>query len=113
MDLARRHTWTDIERWIAKSSRILIKKLARNDYAWADGPKHGHQNGTYIPREIREAGFFPPLENSNPAKPHIFDTRFETFCPETGEIISEEHTSELQSLMRNTYAVFCLQQKMI
>src|SRR3546814_6723098 len=23
---------------------------------------------------------------------------------------SEEHTSELQSLMRNTYAVFCLQQ---
>src|SRR3546814_1692662 len=24
---------------------------------------------------------------------------------------SEEHTSELQSLMRNTYAVFCLQQK--
>src|SRR3546814_8060396 len=24
---------------------------------------------------------------------------------------SEEHTSELQSLMRNSYAVFCLQQK--
>src|SRR3546814_7608950 len=24
---------------------------------------------------------------------------------------SEEHTSELQSLMRNTYAVLCLQQK--
>src|SRR3546814_2403457 len=24
---------------------------------------------------------------------------------------SEEHTSELQSLMRNTYAVFCLQKK--
>src|SRR3546814_6446993 len=26
-------------------------------------------------------------------------------------IRSEEHTSELQSLMRNTYAVFCLQKK--
>src|SRR3546814_2350761 len=26
---------------------------------------------------------------------------------------SEEHTSELQSLMRNTYAVFCLKQKNI
>src|SRR3546814_4721999 len=25
-----------------------------------------------------------------------------------GEIRSEEHTSELQSLMRNSYAVFCL-----
>src|SRR3546814_7382035 len=30
-----------------------------------------------------------------------------------GEIVtrSEEHTSELQSLMRNSYAVFCLQKK--
>src|SRR3546814_4224083 len=26
---------------------------------------------------------------------------------------SEEHTSELQSLMRNSYAVFCLNKKMI
>src|SRR3546814_3775659 len=26
---------------------------------------------------------------------------------------SEEHTSELQSLMRNSYAVFCLQKKII
>src|SRR3546814_9382434 len=26
---------------------------------------------------------------------------------------SEEHTSELQSLMRNSYAVFCLKQKKI
>src|SRR3546814_8491198 len=28
-----------------------------------------------------------------------------------GEDRSEEHTSELQSLMRNSYAVFCLQKK--
>src|SRR3546814_1117977 len=28
-----------------------------------------------------------------------------------GEERSEEHTSELQSLMRNTYAVFCLKHK--
>src|SRR3546814_4587011 len=27
------------------------------------------------------------------------------------ELRSEEHTSELQSLMRNSYAVFCLQKK--
>src|SRR3546814_1942886 len=27
------------------------------------------------------------------------------------EVRSEEHTSELQSLMRNSYAVFCLKQK--
>src|SRR3546814_6997440 len=29
----------------------------------------------------------------------------------SGNIRSEEHTSELQSLMRNAYAVFCLKQK--
>src|SRR3546814_7154115 len=29
----------------------------------------------------------------------------------TGEVRSEEHTSELQSLMRSSYAVFCLKKK--
>src|SRR3546814_1820616 len=31
------------------------------------------------------------------------------FCPKAGR--SEEHTSELQSLMRISYAVFCLKKK--
>src|SRR3546814_10615660 len=31
--------------------------------------------------------------------------------PSQGEGRSEEHTSELQSLMRNSYAVFCLKKK--
>src|SRR3546814_1522934 len=31
----------------------------------------------------------------------------------TGKIRSEEHTSELQSLMRTSYAVFCLKKKTI
>src|SRR3546814_7198296 len=30
---------------------------------------------------------------------------------ETADLRSEEHTSELQSLMRNSYAVFCLKKK--
>src|SRR3546814_9747654 len=30
---------------------------------------------------------------------------------ETSQVRSEEHTSELQSLMRNSYAVFCLNKK--
>src|SRR3546814_4301629 len=32
-------------------------------------------------------------------------------CPPGLEIRSEEHTSELQSLMRISYAVFCLKKK--
>src|SRR3546814_9313689 len=33
------------------------------------------------------------------------------FCLEPAISRSEEHTSELQSLMRNSYAVFCLKKK--
>src|SRR3546814_4143952 len=33
------------------------------------------------------------------------------YAPEAGNIRSEEHTSELQSLMRISYAVFCLKKK--
>src|SRR3546814_1226719 len=32
-------------------------------------------------------------------------------APESANNRSEEHTSELQSLMRNSYAVFCLKNK--
>ncbi|WP_343855358.1 type II restriction endonuclease [Rhodanobacter soli] len=83
--MANRPSWTDIRSWVAKSSRILIKKLARNDCGWADNAKNGHQNGVYVPREIREDGFFPEVRNTNPDKPHILDTLFETFWPSTGE----------------------------
>src|SRR3546814_1289373 len=34
-----------------------------------------------------------------------------TECHRSASIRSEEHTSELQSLMRISYAVFCLQKK--
>src|SRR3546814_4430625 len=33
------------------------------------------------------------------------------YLPGTGQGRSEEHTSELQSLMRSSYAVFCLKKK--
>src|SRR3546814_4684736 len=33
------------------------------------------------------------------------------FCISAGAVRSEEHTSELQSLMRISYAVFCLNKK--
>lgn len=76
--------WNEISEWIGKSQWLLIKKLARNDCSWADDPGK-HQNGSYIPQEIREAGFFPQLQNNNPAKPHIFEAMIETFWPTTAE----------------------------
>src|SRR3546814_9774487 len=48
----------------------------------------------------------------NPA--HIVSQGF--FCVKAQGMVdvrSEEHTSELQSLMRNSYAVFCLKKKKI
>src|SRR3546814_6332169 len=46
---------------------------------------------------------------------HLVPLRFQagqcTDIPSTGPGRSEEHTSELQSLMRISYAVFCLKKK--
>lgn len=78
--------WNDIQEWVGKSRQLLIKKLARNDYRWADSSKNGHQNGVYIPRAIRESDFFPPLQNINQKKSHIFESEFKTLWPATGEI---------------------------
>src|SRR3546814_5777477 len=41
------------------------------------------------------------------------DTRIATINGSNTATRSEEHTSELQSLMRNSYAVFCLKKKNI
>lgn len=77
--------WNEINDWIGKSRRLLIKKLSRNDCSWADDSGK-HQNGSYIPHEIRESDFFPNLQNKNPAKPHIFEATIETFWPTTAEV---------------------------
>lgn len=74
----------EIQEWIGKSSKLFVKKLSRNDCSWADDPGN-HQNGFYVPREIRTSGFFPFLKNENLAKPHILMAKFGTFWPATGE----------------------------
>ncbi|MFC0679808.1 type II restriction endonuclease [Lysobacter korlensis] len=78
--------WNEISAWISRSRRLFIKKLARNDAAWADSASNGHQNGFFIPRPIAESDFFPQLKNSNPDKPHIFDVEYPTFWPASGEV---------------------------
>lgn len=77
-------TLDEIQVWISKSSKLLIKKLSHNDCSWADDPRK-HQSGFYIPLEIRASGFFPSLRNVNRAKPHIFMADIRTFWPTTGE----------------------------
>src|SRR3546814_20197388 len=70
------------------------------------------------PRSTRTDTLFPytTLFRSLPADGILVGDCIETMrrrrrrrCPASGR--SEEHTSELQSLMRNSYAVFCLKKK--
>lgn len=76
--------WWKIQSLAQESDTLLIKKLSRNDTSWAsDSGKH--QAGFYIPRPIREAGFFPELRADNPDKPHIFNAEVAALWPQTGE----------------------------
>lgn len=76
--------WWKIQALVATSSKLFVKKLSRNDTSWADDSGK-HQAGFYIPRQIREAGFFPDLHAANPDKPHIFHAEFGVLWPQTGE----------------------------
>lgn len=77
--------WWKIQGLVEDSSKLFVKKLSRNDTSWADDSGK-HQAGFYIPRQIREAGFFPELHAGNADKPHIFHAEFGVLWPQTGEV---------------------------
>src|SRR3546814_10460145 len=72
---------------VCSSSRSSIRSGIRDSLAGGDLAK-----ATDRPRESRLHGAARDAER-------------------VGHLRSEEHTSELQSLMRNSYAVFCLNKK--
>lgn len=77
--------WWKIQALVNDSDQLLVKKLSRNDTSWADD-QGKHQAGLYIPVELRDSGFFPQFEATNPAKPHIFVARLDVLWPQTGEV---------------------------
>src|SRR3546814_5833754 len=77
--------------------RELIRRLTEMQYTRNDTEL---RRGTYRVRgEVIDV--HPAESDSEALRMELFD----------GEIRSEEHTSELQSLMRISYAVFCLKKK--
>src|SRR3546814_3849349 len=78
--------------WKEISSTEDHDRLARLDTAW-----------TAALSEARDKGFAEEIENEGALLEP--DVALPRAAPPPG---SEEHTSELQSLMRNSYAVFCL-----
>ncbi|WP_206733375.1 type II restriction endonuclease [Luteimonas sp. YGD11-2] len=77
--------WWKIQALVNDSDQLLVKKLSRNDTSWADD-RGMHQAGLYIPTELRQSGFFPPLEATNSEKPHIFVAGLDVLWPQTGEV---------------------------
>src|SRR3546814_1375971 len=68
------------------------------------------RNITWERLERENAVTYPCDGPDQPGQDVVFDEGFPTA---TGRGRSEEHTSELQSLMRISYAVFCLKKKNI
>src|SRR3546814_3668380 len=75
-------------------ARVILPALAA---------EHGFQG---LDRHLVAAG------HHTPRRPRVIDeVEARAFVDEAlAEFRSEEHTSELQSLMRSSYAVFCLKQ---
>src|SRR3546814_2156913 len=65
-----------------------------------------HSIGAMLKSPVRMVGLSSSVEDH-----WIMRSRKSSFCPNFGLTRSEEHTSELQSLMRISYAVFCLKKK--
>src|SRR3546814_9663412 len=61
-------------------------------------------------RMTRRSATVPQASMELPTTP-IASAGYGLAAPQRGDGRSEEHTSELQSLMRISYAVFCLKQK--
>src|SRR3546814_1395204 len=64
-------------------------------------PANGHRDNLHASKKKRKAK----------AGSNRFGNRRLSRSEQSGRLRSEEHTSELQSLMRISYAVFCLKKK--
>src|SRR3546814_3983683 len=103
----------------ADRRRVLHSKhMATTDPA-ARAPRRRRYNLRHAHRRIAQKARDPHLAGAVPAKPAHAHTataalnqplkqKDPPFCKRRR---SEEHTSELQSLMRISYAVFCLKKK--
>src|SRR3546814_5693875 len=62
-------------------------------------------------RRLRHASFVPAVVYGAGQPPESIQIEHNTILLAAKQERSEEHTSELQSLMRISYAVFCLKKK--
>ena len=68
-----------------RADLLFVKKLSRNDRAWASDRSTTHQNGVYIPVAERDSGFFPELakkHRKDPSAALIWTASFRTWWPQ-------------------------------
>src|SRR3546814_1880411 len=80
----------------------------KNPFA-GGGPGIGGQDSALFQWDLPYGLGLPAASYSLAAQRHMHD--YGTTSEQLAQIRSEEHTSELQSLMRTSYAVFCLHKK--
>src|SRR3546814_4045308 len=90
-------------RWSEYKVVGLLLLMAANAAA-AQGPSHLLQGIDFVAQPDDRVLLTLSLSDVAP-EPRVFTV------DQPARIRSEEHTSELQSLMRNSYAVFCLKKK--
>src|SRR3546814_7246333 len=89
--------WPLAALWLGRSAELLQNGCM----AWPPGPEVGMIAGS-LPHGL--GGLLARFEGDNDGTVLVEETR-------SPQLRSEEHTSELQSLMRISYAVFCLKKK--
>src|SRR3546814_4721397 len=101
-----------VARRAASSRRRVMASLSRNIvYDRWTTPRAGPTPAASLPARTRLAGpqKYRGKDQGTAMSAPLLDTRL---SPESDAFRrSEEHTSELQSLMRISYAVFCLKKK--
>src|SRR3546814_4717083 len=86
---------------------MLFKPAGLDEYEWA---KRAGVNRGYF-NDIKEKNTSPRTETLTKVLAVAGKTVADLYLADAGIQRSEEHTSELQSLMRISYAVFCLKKK--
>src|SRR3546814_5309621 len=81
--------------------------------AWGDDPWHSLTNALKEATGRKGKPLFLPLRQALTGMDHGPDMAELLPLISEAEARSEEHTSELQSLMRNSYAVFCWKKKQL
>src|SRR3546814_5191765 len=111
------------------SSDVCSSDLESNQVPWADSKlcgghaaRRNRRNAMTKKAKVRADGDNTRIDIKQPGELRrwtselkVDDEKLKQIISHVGDSVSavrsEEHTSELQSLMRNSYAVFCLKKK--